>query len=716
MTTIPKICLNMIVRNECKIIERLLISVDPLITTYCICDTGSTDNTIELIQKFFKAKNKTGIIFYEPFKDFGYNRTVSLQKCKLLNAEYILLLDADMIFEYNMTKLFSELTSVENKYISSYLINQGSNTYFFGNVRIVKNNMGFTYWGVTHEYVVCPENTYKKLIANKEIAFIRDIGDGGSKEHKFTRDIALLENALIKLPNNSRYTFYLANSYRDTQQHVKAIHTYEKVILLNGWIEEIWNSYFNIGLCWKIMADATTDEKTKQSYITLFINAHLDGFQLYPYRIEGLFEICKYYRCINKYYLAYMYYKQADSIRKLHTRQDFLFYDISKYDFDLDYEFSIIGYYVNNPDQINMSDLLIKLLKNNNLYKHYIPSILANYKFYSDQLSTYNTHDTIVNGLTESTKKLYDIFISENNYVNKDWLMSTPSILFTSKSTMLLCVRMINYKYDANTGTIHNINMMAILNNRDLNNVNSTWTMVNYGKLQYNINLDNMYIGLEDIRLFWQNNIIYYSANRSLNITKSNTNNKAVEHGIINITKSNNIILFACVCNQILITQNNYRTCENNWVMYPYPYNDLSKNHINMVYEWYPYTTLKVLPNISITNVLLKIDTTTFYQNIRGSCNGIYIEELNEVWFLSHVVSHENIKYYYHLFIATDYITGKIKRHTSYFTFEQKSTEFALGIQKYGDIIYISYSTMDSSAKFLSINIANINALQWYNN
>ena len=47
------LCLNMIVKNESKIIRRLLESVAPYIDCYCICDTGSTDNTIEIIQTFF---------------------------------------------------------------------------------------------------------------------------------------------------------------------------------------------------------------------------------------------------------------------------------------------------------------------------------------------------------------------------------------------------------------------------------------------------------------------------------------------------------------------------------------------------------------------------------------------------------------------------------------------------------------------------------------
>ena len=49
------LCLNMIVKNESKIIARLLTSVSPIIDSYCICDTGSTDNTVEIIQNFFAA-------------------------------------------------------------------------------------------------------------------------------------------------------------------------------------------------------------------------------------------------------------------------------------------------------------------------------------------------------------------------------------------------------------------------------------------------------------------------------------------------------------------------------------------------------------------------------------------------------------------------------------------------------------------------------------
>ena len=49
------ICLNMIVKNEAKIITRLLESVVDIIDYWVICDTGSTDNTCEMILNYFKG-------------------------------------------------------------------------------------------------------------------------------------------------------------------------------------------------------------------------------------------------------------------------------------------------------------------------------------------------------------------------------------------------------------------------------------------------------------------------------------------------------------------------------------------------------------------------------------------------------------------------------------------------------------------------------------
>jgi nitrite reductase/ring-hydroxylating ferredoxin subunit len=62
----------MIVKNESRVICRLLESVITIVDGYCICDTGSTDNTIELTYRIFQTAKYEGKIIQEPFRDFGY--------------------------------------------------------------------------------------------------------------------------------------------------------------------------------------------------------------------------------------------------------------------------------------------------------------------------------------------------------------------------------------------------------------------------------------------------------------------------------------------------------------------------------------------------------------------------------------------------------------------------------------------------------------------
>lgn len=147
---LPKLALNMIVKNESKIITRLFDSLDGIIDCYCICDTGSTDNTVELITNYFLAKGIPGQVIVEPFKNFEYNRTFALQACKgcenTVAADYILLMDADMVLErgpqFDATQFKLGLQKAD-----VFHLFQGNDRFSYKNVRIVKNHLDISYWG-----------------------------------------------------------------------------------------------------------------------------------------------------------------------------------------------------------------------------------------------------------------------------------------------------------------------------------------------------------------------------------------------------------------------------------------------------------------------------------------------------------------------------------------------------------------------------------------
>ena len=674
----PKLCLNMIVKNESKIILRMLDSVFSLIDSYCICDTGSTDNTMELIQTYFQNKHIPGKIVQEPFQNFGYNRSFALQQCVgMENADYILLMDADMTLRWNE----KEIEKIKKSLLetTAYYVFQGCETFYYKNVRIVKNNCGMKYWGVTHEYVEVPENTVYGIIPREHL-FITDIGDGGSKTDKFTRDIRLLIQGLEEKPNNARYTFYLANSYRDNGEKEKAIETYKKRIEIGEWMEEVWFSNFMIGRIYKNMND-----------MERAIYYWLEAFHIFPNRIENLYEIINYYRIKGKNQLAYTFYSLAKQQITKFPNWDYLFLEKDIYDFKLDYELSIIGYYY-NENQYNLMLCCMKLFSNSLLEEWMFRNILSNYKFYSKTIEyQYSSSQSSFPHyhLLEIGKDL-DILGNTKGFVS-----STPSICIHNNE-LLVNLRYVNYSINEKGEYINkeNIETINVLYQENQHNNNNSERILDYDT-QYN----NVYIGLEDVKLFSHKNKLYYNANRGLS-----HHHIVVEHGEIDIISGKTI-------NSILLKGKQQNAIEKNWVLFENAFGQMK-----CIYQWYPLTIGSIINSHDYTHeinyiVTNEIKTNRLFKYIRGSTNGVIVK--NEIWFIGHVVSYEDRRYYYHIFIAMDTKTYEVKRYTPLFTFEKEKVEYTLGFtyDEKQEQLMIGYSIMDKYTKYMIVNTSTVDAM-----
>jgi len=99
------LCMN--VKNEARVIERCLDSALSIADGWVICDTGSTDATVDVVHSAAARWGRPGRVVHHPWRNFGFNRTLSAQAARAQAEEwgwsrertYLLLLDADMIVE-----------------------------------------------------------------------------------------------------------------------------------------------------------------------------------------------------------------------------------------------------------------------------------------------------------------------------------------------------------------------------------------------------------------------------------------------------------------------------------------------------------------------------------------------------------------------------------------------------------------------------------------
>ena len=674
---VPSLCLNMIVKNESNIIKRLFDSVSSIIDCYCICDTGSTDNTVSLITDYFKNKNIPGKVVVEPFKNFCHNRNFALQSC-LGMSDYVLLLDADMILE---TKNFKkEMLNSAN----SFNILQGNDSFYYQNMRIVKNNGLYKYVGVTHEYIDTPSGDIKSDLKKDEI-FIRDIGDGGSKSDKFERDIRLLLDGIKEEPANVRYYFYLANSYKDSGRFAEAINVYKKRIELRGWVEEVWYSYYCIGLCFKHMGKM--DDAIK---------AWLEGYDYYPERLEGMYEVLQHYRIHSKHQLGDMIYQKAKQILDMNKNRDhYLFLHNDIYTCKIYYEFTIIACYVGVKD---INNEVIKVL-NNSRNNSEINNLLSNMKFYKDILRPVS-------------KIVLDNTIVSN--VNKENInfVSSSSCLIPSFNTegYQMNIRYVNYHINDRGNYLNCDKHIITLNkyvefDRDFNILSEKWVDLNFE--------DRRYIGIEDVRIF--NDV---ESNELLFIGTGYHKNNTI--GIV--TGKYDIENFKM--NTIELTQEfNNSDCEKNWVFLDY------NGSTHIVYDWNPMNICKINYENNKLEKVAKRETPHIFSRIRGSTSGfkyskkidevkngnitIDVEE-TEIWFVGHIVSYESPRHYYHIITVFD-SKMNLLRYSAPFKFEGDPIEYCLSIVVEDERVIINYSTWDRTTRIGIYDKKYIDSIVKYN-
>lgn len=342
------------VKNEERNIRRLFSSVGSWIDGIVLCDTGSTDGTVQLAKTLIEEMKLPGRIYQFPWENFGKSRTNTFQCFQAWVQKYTtwdptkvfgLLLDGDMVLQ-SEDGLHATLENLNSAYGGVNLQQQNGGIIYY-NTRLLRCSEKWRCIGSTHEYWECEG----KQVDNVKKPVITDIGDGGCKADKFTRDAELLEKDLLADPNNVRTYFYLGQTYMSTGQHEKAITTLGKRIEMGGWDEERYIAHVYRGDCMKTLGRPL--EATEE---------WLKGWQLRPHRTEAALRLITHYRQqSNMNFVAYTYIEKLFQLQfgetvegvaawKPLVNNDILFVSHTDMRYPIWEELGIVSYYVKKTE------------------------------------------------------------------------------------------------------------------------------------------------------------------------------------------------------------------------------------------------------------------------------------------------------------------------------------------------------------------------------
>ena len=644
-----KIILTIMIKNEERIIKRCISNALNIADAICISDTGSTDGTIDLLKTYLPTLNIPAIYVQHEWQDFGHNRTLSFRAaqeyCKTLgwNPEltYSLLLDADMNFVMTPSFIKDDLKA------NGYRIKQGGTSIEYYNTRLIKVGYPWTCVGVTHEYwdgANCePLDTI----------YIDDIGDGGCKSDKFTRDERLLKKGLEEDPTNCRYMFYLAQTLKDLKKLPEAIEMYKRRTTAGGWFEEVWYSMYIISKLYYERGNMTEMEYWA-----------LKAYDMNKNRSENIYFLTRIFRERSQHYKAWHYLQIGITIKK---PNEVLFLEPDVYEHLFEYEKTILNYYI-QPH--NKQEALLDLIK---YYNKMGDHSYSNLQFYVQPAPI---------------KTLRKLQFPEKG----DYVPTSTSVYRQEDGAYRLNVRYVNYR-------IQHDGSYLMMENGILSRDNAVktrnFTIVVDSEFQSLTeltemtpafpSLHNVHIqGLEDLRIYKDNNKLKWIG----------TSMEYSYNGKIGQVRGTYNTTLNLLEDAEPLVPHKPSECEKNWI----PIQD------EIIYCWKPLTIGKIMNSIFVPTVTQ--ETPRYFEHVRGSSN--VVEYNNSLWTLTHTVMYVTPRKYYHQLMRLNKDTKRLEVYSLPFFFKTNHIEYCLGIDLRDETLYAIVSQNDANPILVTMLIADL--------
>lgn len=313
-----RLVLSQIVKNEehC-ILTSLNSSIKDICDMVVYIDTGSTDNTKEVILNWGRENNIPAYVFDRTFDDFEKSRNYAMKMAVEMiekhgwskEETWTMWLDADekgfIDDKFNKNNLNKDL----------YMANV-----YIGNMKYTRNTFArsskpFKWYGPCHEFIICDDKNITSGLMDGYWVDVKMIGASwqGNIPSKYLSHAHILEKYINENRQDPRWIFYTAQSYHDSasipdnreenEERLRRSLKYyrERVSRPDGYAEEIYYSQYRIGTIMRVLEEPWN----------LTHQECLKAYSIDPLRGESIKTIIDYYLQVGEWNLAYVYTKFA---------------------------------------------------------------------------------------------------------------------------------------------------------------------------------------------------------------------------------------------------------------------------------------------------------------------------------------------------------------------------------------------------------------------
>ena len=293
--------LCIMVKNGGPQFENMLIKNLDIIDRWTILDTGSTDDTIDIINKVLVGKKK-GNLFQEPFINFKDSRNRCLYLAGI-SCKFTCMLDDTYIIEDELRDFLNIVRG--DQFADSFSLYIKSEDVEYVSNRILKSDKNLRYIYKIHESITSENNV--NVIVPLHKSRIMDFRCDYMEERTQSRknyDLELLFEEYNENPNVSRHLYYIAQTYNVMGKFELAYEYYLKRVnhpnegflqeRLDACFEAARKANFDLNKPWKLCEEL-----------------YLTAYNMDKTRPDSLYFIGMHYKFENNHVKAFEYFKQA---------------------------------------------------------------------------------------------------------------------------------------------------------------------------------------------------------------------------------------------------------------------------------------------------------------------------------------------------------------------------------------------------------------------